>query len=63
MGAARFVCSDCRGSGWLCAEHPTLPWEHEDCDGVGIGCGCNPTAHLPFVQVFVDYDLQDDAVH
>jgi hypothetical protein len=60
MGASKFTCSSCRGSGWLCEYHPALPWEHDDCDGAGVACHCNTTAGVPFVQVFIEYDVLDD---
>jgi hypothetical protein len=57
MGQLRLVCSVCRGSGWLCDEHPTQPWEHGDCDGVGVACTCNALAEAaPHADVFVEYD-------
>lgn len=54
------ICKLCRGSGWLCDEHPTLPWDHDDCDGAGIVCYCNAHALLPHADVFVDHDRQDE---
>jgi hypothetical protein len=24
--------------GWICEEHPTLPWPHDDCAGPGMPC-------------------------
>lgn len=56
MSQLRMVCSMCRGSGWLCDEHPTLPWEHGDCDGVGVACTCNASAVTPHADVFVEFD-------
>jgi hypothetical protein len=53
------VCILCRGSGWLCDEHPMLPWDHDDCDGVGIVCECNAHAVLPHADVFVEFDRHD----
>jgi hypothetical protein len=63
MGILNPACSVCRGSGWLCEEHLMLPWEHDDCDGVGVACACNPQAAVPFVSVFVEYDRQDETSH
>jgi hypothetical protein len=56
----KLICAVCRGSGWLCDEHPTLPWEHDDCDGVGIVCGCNAHAVAPHREVFVEYDTSEE---
>jgi hypothetical protein len=56
MKQLKLICAKCRGSGWLCDEHPQLPWEHEHCDGVGIPCNCNLLASVPRVDVFVEYD-------
>jgi hypothetical protein len=56
----KFICPDCRGSGWLCDEHPTLPWDHDECDGTGIVCRCNVSAVVPHRVVFVEYDSMDD---
>ena len=27
--------------GWICEEHPDLPWPHDDCAGPGMQCS-NP---------------------
>ena len=56
MKQLKLICARCRGSGWLCDEHPLLPWEHGDCDGVGVACNCNPPAAVPRTDVFVEYD-------
>lgn len=57
----KLMCLVCRGSGWLCDEHPTLPWDHDDeCDGVGIACNCNALAAVPHREVFVEYDTLDE---
>jgi hypothetical protein len=60
MGQLRLVCGVCRGSGWLCDEHPTQPWEHGDSDGVGVACACNASAETPHADVFVEYDAQNE---
>ena len=56
----KLICPDCLGSGWLCDEHPTLPWDHDGCDGAGIVCRCNGFATTPHREVFVEYDSLDD---
>lgn len=59
----RLICSLCAGSGWLCDEHPDLPWSHaDDCDGGGIACRCNELAKLPQREVFVDFDALEAGV-
>lgn len=38
-------CALCRRSlepGWLCAKHPGMPWEHDDCKAEGAPCIFNP---------------------
>ena len=60
----KLICPDCAGSGWLCEEHPNLPWDHdEECDGAGIACDCNAFAVAPHKVVFVDYDALDEGAH
>lgn len=54
------ICQLCQGSGWLCDEHPTLPWDHDGCEGAGIVCSCNAHVLLPQTDVFVDFDRQDE---
>ena len=54
MSQLKAVCPTCRGSGWLCDEHPAQPWEHEGCDGAGVACSCNALAALPHADVFVE---------
>jgi hypothetical protein len=62
MNQLKAVCATCRGSGWLCEEHPAQPWEHEDCDGAGIACSCNLLAALPHADVFVEYDRLNESM-
>jgi hypothetical protein len=50
----KLICSPCAGSGWLCDEHPMLPWSHDDCEGGGIACRCNELAATPHNEVFVE---------
>lgn len=40
-------CPKCKGEGWVCEEHPDVPFplddEHEKvCGGAGMPCICNP---------------------
>ena len=56
----KLICALCAGSGWLCDEHPSLPWSHDDrCDGGGIACRCNELAATPHRAVFVESDAFD----
>lgn len=48
----------CEGTGWVCEEHPHLPFEHDDCTsksgrcaGPGIPCRCNPRAEYQWQAV------------
>jgi hypothetical protein len=56
----KLICPDCLGSGWLCDEHPKLPWDHDGCDGAGVVCRCNASAATPHREVFVEYDSLDE---
>ena len=59
----RLICAQCAGCGWLCEEHPTLPWGHDDeCEGVGVACRCNETAVAPHAEVFIEDDAIDAGV-
>jgi len=62
MTQLKAVCTTCRGSGWLCDEHPAQPWEHEGCDGVGVACACNALAAVLHADVFVDYDALNESI-
>ena len=55
-------CALCRGSGWLCDEHPTAAWDHDDCDAAGIVCRCNAHVLLPHTDVFVELDRLDGSM-
>jgi len=60
----KLICSSCAGTGWLCEEHPDLPWSHgEDCEGGGVACRCNELVEEPRREVFVDFDALDAGVH
>src|SRR6187431_1159637 len=45
-------CAFCEGSGWVCAEHPALPFEQDDCGSEGSPCLCNPTGAVQWRQVY-----------
>jgi hypothetical protein len=49
------ACPLCRMSmepGWLCAEHPGQPWEHDGCGAEGVACECNPDAQVLWREVY-----------
>ena len=38
------LCANCDGEGWVCENHPEVPWLDGDecCGGAGCPCVCNP---------------------
>jgi hypothetical protein len=32
------LCSLCAGEGWICEEHPSKSWPHNDCQSLGAPC-------------------------
>jgi hypothetical protein len=36
------ICEGAREPGWLCEDHPSLPWEQASCGGAGVRYSCNP---------------------
>lgn len=40
-------CANCDGEGWVCEDHPEVPWLDGDgcCGGAGMPCSCNPLLH------------------
>lgn len=42
-------CANCDGEGWVCENHPEVPWLGGDgcCGGAGDPCSCNPRAEFP----------------
>jgi hypothetical protein len=53
-------CPICRGSGWVCEDHPGEPWEHAGCGGAGVACQCNPGGLVQWQQVIVTTDPERD---
>ncbi len=47
-------CAFCEGSGWVCADHPALPFEHDDCGSEGSTCVCNPEAVMQWQHVYAE---------
>ena len=39
----KLVCANCDNEGWVCEEHPEVPWtSYSDCcGGAGMPCTCN----------------------
>lgn len=37
-------CKICKGEGWVCENHPEVPWDWGDgcCGAAGMLCSCNP---------------------
>lgn len=37
-------CANCDGEGWVCEDHPEVPWMDGEgcCGGAGMPCSCNP---------------------
>ncbi|MDX2349179.1 MAG: hypothetical protein QNK32_02195 [Porticoccus sp.] len=37
------TCANCDGEGWVCEDHPEVPWRDGDgcCGGAGSPCSCN----------------------
>ncbi len=37
------VCANCDGEGWVCEDHPEVPWREGDgcCGGAGMLCSCS----------------------
>lgn len=57
----RLGCASCAGSaepGWVCADHPDQPWQHDDCEAEGAPCNCNPAGRVGFVKVLAS-DVPD----
>ncbi|MCZ6468042.1 MAG: hypothetical protein O6499_00145 [Candidatus Dadabacteria bacterium] len=38
------ICANCDGTGWVCEDHPEVPWNDGKncCGGAGSPCSCNP---------------------
>ena len=44
---------------WACADHPTLPWEHDDCGAMGRKCICNPTGAVQWKEILAEVPKDD----
>ena len=43
-------CKVCKGDGWVCENHPDVPWNggtQQCCGGAGMPCECNPAGDWP----------------
>ena len=42
-------CANCDGEGWVCEDHPEVPWQDGQgcCGAAGMPCKCN-TAQPPW---------------
>ena len=38
------TCGKC-DEGWICEQHPDLPWPHDDCGGPGMRCDVPTCPH------------------
>ena len=47
-------CAFCEGSGWICADHPALPFQHDNCGAEGAPCVCNPTGAVQWREVYAE---------
>jgi hypothetical protein len=47
-------CAICRGLGWVCADHPSLPFQHDDCGAEGSRCICNPSGTVQWATVLAE---------
>ena len=52
-------CSFWEGSGGVCADHPALPFEHDDCGAEGSPCVCNPAGAVPWQHVYAETPPDD----
>lgn len=48
------LCRDSKEPGWLCAEHPGMPWEHDGCRAEGSHCECNPRSEVQWRKVYAE---------
>lgn len=42
---AEHDCANCDGDGWVCEDHPEVPFE-KCCGGAGMPCTCNPLSQF-----------------
>ncbi len=39
----QYLCANCDGTGWVCEDHPEVPWLDGEscCGGAGSPCSCS----------------------
>jgi len=54
LGRPNVECPKCHGEGWVCEDHPDLPWEGFialpdccSCGAAGMPCRCRPGEFHP----------------
>lgn len=49
------VCADCDGQGWVCEDHPEVPFNSGEgcCGGAGMKCKCQRTPVMPTKKQFI----------
>lgn len=49
-------CPICKSGepGWVCETHPDQPFDHDDCEGAGSPCECNPAAIVVWQKVYAE---------
>lgn len=52
----------CDGTGWICEQHPWLPFGHDDCGGPGIPCSCNPRGEVVWKRIHGGGDDRDHVI-
>jgi hypothetical protein len=54
------TCPLCLDHLWVCEYHPYKHFQHDDCGGPGIRCGCNPKGEMRWKTVFATTDPERD---
>lgn len=59
----RSVCQKCKGTRWVCENHPDQSFpDHTCCGGAGMPCECNPHAQ-PIPGSTVIWTREDGYAH
>jgi hypothetical protein len=58
-------CPNCLGIGWVCENHPQMPWSDEDgCTcGAGMPCACNTGEDTDNVPDISEIIIEDVTLH
>jgi hypothetical protein len=59
----RSSCDFCDGFGWVCADHPALPFEHDNCGAEGAPCVCNPRGAVLWKEIYAEARSDDEPRH